>query len=282
VLVLASLVIGVRCSGAISGEREKQTWEALLLSPLATKQLIRNKLWGILGAAAPYVLAYTVPAIVLAALISPSDTWILTGAVFATSIMLAIVFRKKLDSFGTFWVFFLISLVTMVGALFLGAPTLFLAVLTAVVTTMAMFYMGSAGIWASTRLDSSWRALLATMGIGYVGGLILWLVTAPITLMVALMLFMMFTVLKQADNFLGTTVAATFSTFTGGPVLAILASAIVLAATFLGVPWLFIINAERRVSELGRVRVWRDEDLRMPGRRRRRYRRLKKSVVGGQ
>ena len=37
VLVVASLVIGIRCSGAISGEREKQTWEALLLTPLATQ-----------------------------------------------------------------------------------------------------------------------------------------------------------------------------------------------------------------------------------------------------
>lgn len=278
VLLLASFVVGVRCSGAISSEREKQTWEALLLTPLTTKQLIRIKLWGILGAAAPYVLAYTIPALLLATLVSPPESWLLTGSVIGVTVLLALIFRRKLDSFATFWVYFIISLITMVAALLLGAPSLFLAMLTSVVTTMAVFYMGAAGIWSSTRFESSWRSLLSTMGIGYVGGLILWLVTTPITVMVGIMLFVMFTALKQADNLLGTQAAGAFSTFTGGPTLAIIASAIVLAATFLGVPWLFIVNAEKRVSELERVRVWRDEDLRIPGRRRRRYRRLKRTA----
>ncbi|HWG47832.1 MAG TPA: ABC transporter permease subunit, partial [Gemmataceae bacterium] len=49
VMLLASLVVGIRCSGAITGERERQTWEALLLTPLTAKQLIRGKLWGIMG-----------------------------------------------------------------------------------------------------------------------------------------------------------------------------------------------------------------------------------------
>ena len=56
-----------------------------------------------------------------------------------------------------------------------------LVLLTTVVATLTMFYMGAAGVWSSTRFSSSWRSLLATMGIGYVGGLILWLITTPIT-----------------------------------------------------------------------------------------------------
>jgi len=278
VLVLACLVVGIRCSGTISGEREKQTWEALLLTPLETKQLIRIKLWGILGAAVPYVLAYMVPALFLATLFSPPQAWLLMIAISVFTVLLAVIFHRSLDSFRTFWVFFGIALVTMVAALLVGAGALFLAVLMAVVTTLAMFYMGAAGIWSSTRCSSSWRSLLSTMGIGYVGGLLLWLVTTPISAMIAIMLLLLFMALSAADALLGTQAAAVAGTFARGMTwLSIMASCIVLAGAFLGVPWFFIRNAERRVSEQERIRIWREEDLRVPGRRRRRYRRLKTS-----
>jgi ABC-type transport system involved in multi-copper enzyme maturation permease subunit len=65
VMLLASLVVGIRCSGAITGERERRTWEALLLTPLSARQLIRGKLWGIMGASYLYLLAYAAPAVVL-------------------------------------------------------------------------------------------------------------------------------------------------------------------------------------------------------------------------
>ena len=42
------MVVGIRCSGAISGERERLTWEALLLTPLETRYLVRGKLRGIM------------------------------------------------------------------------------------------------------------------------------------------------------------------------------------------------------------------------------------------
>lgn len=65
-LLLASLVVGIRCSGAVTGERERRTWEALLLTPLPEPQLIRGKLWGIVGASYPYLAAYALPALLLA------------------------------------------------------------------------------------------------------------------------------------------------------------------------------------------------------------------------
>jgi ABC-type transport system involved in multi-copper enzyme maturation permease subunit len=68
VLLLTTLIVGIRCSGAVSGEREKQTWEALLLTPMETHILIRGKLWGIAGACVPYLLAYAVPALTLSAI----------------------------------------------------------------------------------------------------------------------------------------------------------------------------------------------------------------------
>jgi ABC-type transport system involved in multi-copper enzyme maturation permease subunit len=63
VLLIASLVVAVRCSGAITSERERQTWEALLLSPMETRQIILGKFWGILGGTLPYLIAYAVPAL---------------------------------------------------------------------------------------------------------------------------------------------------------------------------------------------------------------------------
>jgi hypothetical protein len=67
-MILATLLVGVRCSGAITGERERQTWEALMLSPMPVKRLLRGKLLGIVGASAPYVLAYGIPSLLLSVL----------------------------------------------------------------------------------------------------------------------------------------------------------------------------------------------------------------------
>jgi hypothetical protein len=119
------------------------------------------------------------------------------------------------------------------------------------------------------------------MGIGYVGGLLLWVMTAPITAIIAFVLFLLFMALATLDAYLGTQTSVAAKPFAQGMTwVAIMASCIVLAATFFGVPWVFIFNAERRVSETERVRVWREEDLHIPGgRRRRRYRRLKVKKV---
>ena len=84
VLFLFSLAAGARASGAVCGERERQTWEALLLTPLTPKQLLRSKLWGALNLFRPYLLAYLVPAVALAAvagggaLVWTAALWVLT------------------------------------------------------------------------------------------------------------------------------------------------------------------------------------------------------------
>ena len=67
-MLAASFIVGVRCSGGITGEREGQTWEAVLLTPLSAKQLVSAKLWGVIAACYWYLLAYAVPAVLLSAL----------------------------------------------------------------------------------------------------------------------------------------------------------------------------------------------------------------------
>ena len=128
VLLIAGLVVGIRCSGAVTGERERKTWEALLLTPMEVLPLIRGKFWGILGATTPYLVAFAVPALAF--------TFLGGG-----------------------------------GAGFDGA---FL-----VVTWLGMAYVGAAGIWCSVRSKSSWRSLLFTLVLAYVGGSILYCVASP-------------------------------------------------------------------------------------------------------
>jgi len=82
-MLAASFIVGVRCSGGISGERERQTWEAVLLTPLSAKQLVSAKLWGVIAACYWYLLAYAVPAVLLSAL----GGW---GALLWTAIWLAV------------------------------------------------------------------------------------------------------------------------------------------------------------------------------------------------
>jgi ABC-type transport system involved in multi-copper enzyme maturation permease subunit len=63
-LALSSFVVAVRASGAVSGERERQTWDSLLITPLDTWDLVLDKLHGILESMYPYLLAFAVPAVV--------------------------------------------------------------------------------------------------------------------------------------------------------------------------------------------------------------------------
>ena len=116
------------------------------------------------------------------------------------------------------------------------------------------------------------RSLLATLGLGYVGGLVLWVATVPITAIIGIILYAVYG-LSYADNLLGTNVVKTIGSFTGFNAIAFIASCIVLAGVFLGVPWWFIKNSEWRVGFLERVRVWREEFVMK--RQRRRVRRLK-------
>jgi hypothetical protein len=66
-LFIAALVVAARCAGAVTGERERQTWESLRLTPLDGTTFLQGKLRGILDAVLPYYAAYAVPAFCLSA-----------------------------------------------------------------------------------------------------------------------------------------------------------------------------------------------------------------------
>jgi ABC-type transport system involved in multi-copper enzyme maturation permease subunit len=222
VLLLASLVIGIRCSGAVTGEREKNSWEALLLTPIETRHLVRGKMWGIAGACVPYLLAYAVPALILAA----------------------------------------------IG----GIPSLLVVLLMLAVTILGIFYVAASGIWWSVRSKSSWRSLLGTLGMTYVGGAALWCVLSGVAWIIAIIILLFIALLEQViyqrtGQRLGlTTSPATLinSWFIG--------ICLCLAGAFVLLSWLLIRAAEYRVSVLERIKHWKDEPrYGFRPRRRRRY-----------
>jgi len=68
VVLLTGVAVNVRAAGSVSGEREKGTWDMLLLAGLGPRAMLRSKLWGIIEATYPYLIAYAVPAALLGAL----------------------------------------------------------------------------------------------------------------------------------------------------------------------------------------------------------------------
>lgn len=216
VMLVASLIVGIRTSGAICGEREQQTWEALLLTPLETKQLIRGKLWGIMGATIPYVIVYAIPALALS----------LAGGFLAV-----------------FW-----------------------TVLWLAVTLLAMYYLGAAGIFASVRSRSSWRSMLGTLGFGYLGMFLLYIVTQPVILLIA---FIIFLLLQAFDRIYGLGLGFSQSAGPSNDFLFafIIATCIGLALIFWLVAIYFVSDAEKRVSDRERTRHWKEEPIYRPRRR---------------
>jgi ABC-type transport system involved in multi-copper enzyme maturation permease subunit len=203
VLLLATLVIGIRCAGTVSQEREKNTWEALLLTPLTTRQLIRSKLWGIIGASLLYLAAYGVPALAFAAV---------GGAV------------------PVLWV-----------ALWLG------------VTLLAMTFIGSAGLWCSVRTPGSLWSLLGTLGIGYIGGFLVYAITFFFGIMASCIFVLIFSII---DRFFGTNMARSPRTIVDAMWIV---SAVLLAGSFALMAWWFVVQAEYRVGVMERTKHWRDE-----------------------
>jgi ABC-type transport system involved in multi-copper enzyme maturation permease subunit len=212
-LFLASLIVGIRCSGAVCGERERRTWEALLLTPLTAKQLIRGKLWGIMGASYAYLLAYAVPAILFSAL----------------------------------------------G----GQEALFWTVLWLVVTLLAMYFLGATGLYCSVRARTSWRSLLSTMGIAYVGGALIQLVLSPVILLLALVMWLVLAVMNALlEDYLNVSIAPGTGPFRWMGLFAMgvqIASAIGLAGMFFFVSRYFLADAQRWVAERERTRFWHDD-----------------------
>lgn len=209
VVLLSSLLVGIRCSGAITGERERKTWEAILLAPLTARELVLGKLWGVIGASYDYLVAYAVPVILFSALGGP----------------LAFIY-------------------TLLGL---------------AVTVLMMYFVGSAGLWCSVKSKNSWRSLLATLGLGYVAGGLIYLLTTPVILILAYALVLG---VYLFDAFFGTSFGPSVSRGLGFtfPIF-FLASCLGLAAIFIWMSRQFLSWSQRWIADRDRTRHWSEEPV---------------------
>jgi hypothetical protein len=130
-LIVLTVYVSVRASGTISGERERQTWDGLLLTPLTVRQIVRGKLTEILKSAWQYLFTFWFSVAITALVLAP----------FSTS---------------------------KAGVEFVAGLVVWLAVV-----APAVYFAAAAGLYRSACSQSSWRSLLATLAINYVGGFVL-------------------------------------------------------------------------------------------------------------
>ncbi len=71
-ILSANLLVGVRCGTSVAEEKRRNTWDDLLLTAQSFRQITRGKMWGVLQATVPYIIAYASPVFFLAWVAGPS------------------------------------------------------------------------------------------------------------------------------------------------------------------------------------------------------------------
>jgi ABC-type transport system involved in multi-copper enzyme maturation permease subunit len=127
VLLVATLVVAIRASSAITAEKEKGTWLALMLTPMTAKRIISGKHWGIFWACLPYLAAHALAVLPL--------------------------------------------------SLLLGYEAMVWAVLWSAFLVPAVILASAVGLWVSARAASSWRSLMSTLALFYLGWALFFLPT---------------------------------------------------------------------------------------------------------
>jgi ABC-type transport system involved in multi-copper enzyme maturation permease subunit len=190
VLLLLSLVVGVRGSGCVSGERERQTWDGLLVTPLPTGELVRGKLRGILGAAWPYLLGYYLTVAVTLVLTDAANlrplAFLLPWAAAAAGVVWLEPRALRAALFG----------LTLGVALTAGLEVFVITLFGLGITWLVMYFLGAVGLYCSARSHSSWRSLLGTVALGYAGGFALLCVSTPLSCLSLLVLGLVTTLVE--------------------------------------------------------------------------------------
>ena len=183
-MFVATLIVGVRCSGSITGERERHTWDGLMTSPLSAREIVRGKLRGVLRATWPYLLAYWFGAGLMGTLLmidSPDLTILsIAPAIAFCGVLIwwaTTADRSRSTSYAVGWFVLCGVLLTAGVGGWEGAVIAGVALLA---SWLAMHFLGAVGLACSARSVSSWRSLLATVVIGYVGGSALFCAGIPI------------------------------------------------------------------------------------------------------
>ncbi len=114
------------------------------------------------------------------------------------------------------------------------------------VSWLGMAYAGSAGLFCSARSSSSWRSLLATVGLGYAAGFLVygfaWIVVPIGFLFFMLALWIFDTLVLGGQMHLADLFANSATPF-------LILSFIALAAFFIGLSWLFLRSAQKYIAD---------------------------------
>jgi ABC-type transport system involved in multi-copper enzyme maturation permease subunit len=93
-ILLANLLVGVRCGTSVAEEKRRNTWDDLLLTAQSFREITRGKMWGVLQATVPYIIAYALPVFFVASVGGPSalfaaGMWIILpcAVVFVAALM---------------------------------------------------------------------------------------------------------------------------------------------------------------------------------------------------
>jgi ABC-type transport system involved in multi-copper enzyme maturation permease subunit len=182
---LLTLMVGAQASSAISGEREQVTWDGLMASPMTFREILHGKLRGIMGAAWPYLITYLLASAAVAAWAEhESPAFLISfGTVTVALAVMAGWIAPKLARWEQ------VTLVLAWGLMADVVVAIALAI-TLVIAWLAMEFFASVGLWCSVRTSSSWRSLLMTAALGYVGGTVLLCVSTPVGLAAWIVLFL--------------------------------------------------------------------------------------------
>jgi ABC-type transport system involved in multi-copper enzyme maturation permease subunit len=168
VMFLALVLTGVRGATAISGERERQTWDGLLLTTLTSQELVEGKLRGIVAAGRSYLVAAGAPILPFALLNGPLPFVLAGFGLVVTWQALSPVAAIGLDTserFPNSWL-------SILGTLFIAAAyaLLFVAMAPCVLGPTLSVLVFDVGRFSYTRLVPELvigLIISAVLGVGY-------------------------------------------------------------------------------------------------------------------
>jgi hypothetical protein len=244
-LLLATLVVGVRCSGTITGERERQTWDGLMTTSLTVHEIVGGKLRGILRSTWLYLLGFWFGAAWVAGLVTADDPMTMIVALVLVPTVLGIV-ALQLPAWSGWVATGLVVLVAAAG----GLDSAVIVAGSLGVTWLAMCFLAAVGLFWSARSQTSWRSLLGTVTVGYAGGFVLFCVSTPLSCLSTMVLGLLLTAIQEAVETGGGSGRATFRVWEAyAPVFWALGSALafwIAARTILA-------SAEATVAKTDRI-----------------------------
>lgn len=174
-IAFLALLVAVHASGAITTERERQTWDGLMCSPMNHRDILAGKIRGIVAGAWPYVPAFAL-ACALAANLVLHD-W--NAAVYtcgAGSLTTAALLAIYLPAFAkALW-----SALAVLWSLAAGSTVFAAVTVSLAIAWLSMTFVAAVGIWSSVRCRSSWRSLTLTSFVTLGGGTVLTCASAPV------------------------------------------------------------------------------------------------------